>query len=112
MASMHVLFQEDTSCAVFDEDTIAKNIEEQVNSSSQHVERQLDRAGGQLDVVTCEDADRWGQGEGGALKLPLLEKRSIVTMKYGCNRVIFITIPSNSNYVTLVKSDSKVVVLQ
>jgi hypothetical protein len=65
MASMHVLFQEDTSCVVFAEDTIAKNIEEQVNSSSQHVERRPDRAGGQLDVVTCEDRDRWGQGEGG-----------------------------------------------
>jgi hypothetical protein len=37
----------------------------------------------------------------------LLENRSITTMKYGCNRDIFVAIPSNSNKVTLVKSVSK-----
>jgi hypothetical protein len=37
----------------------------------------------------------------------LLENRSIVTVKYGCNRVIFVAIPSNNNNVTLVKSGSK-----
>jgi hypothetical protein len=41
------------------------------------------------------------------LKLPLIENWFIVMVKYGCNRVIFITIPLNNNYVTLVKSGSK-----
>jgi hypothetical protein len=38
---------------------------------------------------------------------PLLENRSIATVKYGYNRVISVATPSNSNNVTLVKSGSK-----
>jgi hypothetical protein len=38
---------------------------------------------------------------------PLQENWSIVTVKYGCNRTIFIVIPFNNNNVTLVKSGSK-----
>jgi hypothetical protein len=34
----------------------------------------------------------------------LLEYRSPATMKCGCNRAIFLAIPSNCNNVTLVKS--------
>jgi hypothetical protein len=58
MTSMHAVFPEDTRRAIFAEDTIAKKVEEQVNSSSQQVKRRPGRAGGQLDVVTCEDTDR------------------------------------------------------
>jgi hypothetical protein len=37
---------------------------------------------------------------------PLLEKRSIATVKYRCNWVIFVVIPSNSNNITFVDSCS------
>jgi hypothetical protein len=43
---------------------IAKNVEEQVNSSSQQVKRRPGRAGCHHDVVTCEDTVRWGQSDG------------------------------------------------
>jgi hypothetical protein len=38
---------------------------------------------------------------------PLLENRSIATVKYDCYKVIFVEIPSNSNNVTLAKSGCK-----
>jgi hypothetical protein len=44
-------------------------------------------------------------------KLLLLENQSIFMVKYGCNRVIFIAIPSNSNNVVLVKSSTIAVTL-
>jgi hypothetical protein len=37
----------------------------------------------------------------------LLENRSIATMKYDCNMIIFVAISFNNNNVTLVKSCSK-----
>jgi hypothetical protein len=46
MASMHVVFPEDTACAIFAEDTIAKDTEEQVNSPSKHVKRRTRTGGG------------------------------------------------------------------
>jgi hypothetical protein len=35
---------------------------------------------------------------------PLLEKKSIATVKYRCHRAIFVIIPSNSNNITFVDS--------
>jgi hypothetical protein len=55
--AQHIVCPEETTCAGFPEDTI-------VNSPSRHVEAWLGRAADQLDVVTCGDAARWGQGEG------------------------------------------------
>jgi hypothetical protein len=46
-------------------------------------------------VLSCNDVEA------------LLENRSIATVKYGCNKVIFVAIHSNSNNVTLIKSGCK-----
>jgi hypothetical protein len=50
-------------------------------------------------------------GGGGCIELlhvgSLLENWSFTTVKYGCNRAIFVATPSNSNNMTLVKSGSK-----